>query len=246
MRVGAKEYIKQLVYSIVSRNKYLKNLTKRLYSRMVEKRSNEAQNTVFKDNAVQVLKEFTDCLDLNQIEYTLAFGSLLGAVREKGFIKHDLDIDVTVWYENNESIIQGCLRQAGFRMVHSFSVDNNASAREETYEKSGVHVDVFYIYEAIDQYPYCCDFVKFPDSVDWAMSIHKHGGLLPRRIELPWTKERVRTDFESLSLFIPRNSHELLEMRYGPNYMVPNPNWINELDHPHIVTWTEKVARYSN
>ena len=50
MRVGAKEYIKQLVYSIVSRNKYLKNLTKRLYSRMVEKRSNEAQNTVFKDN----------------------------------------------------------------------------------------------------------------------------------------------------------------------------------------------------
>lgn len=245
MKVGIKEYIKQFIYSIVSRSDYLKSLFKKLYTGVVEKRENDSRNAIFKDNAIQVLKEFTDCLDSNRIEYTLAFGSLLGAVREKGFIQHDLDIDITIWYENNESFIQECLKQAGFLMTHSFSVDKNASGREETYEKQGVSIDVFYIYNAINQYPYCCDFVKFPDTVDWTMSIYKHGGLLPRRIELPWTKERIRTEFESLSLYIPRNANELLEMRYGSDYLIPNPNWTNKLDHPHIVTWTDKIAHYS-
>lgn len=246
MKVSLYEHFKQLIYDLVSRNSSLKSISKRLYSYLVEKRSVKGRNLVFKNNAIEVLKEFTDCLDQNQVEYTLAFGSLLGAIREKGFIKHDLDIDVTIWYENNELFIKSCLNNSGFRMIHSFSVDNGASALEETYEKNGVTIDIFYLYDAVNQLPYCCDFVKFPDSVDWTMSLFKHGGLLPRRIELPWTKERIRTVFETLYLYIPQNAQELLEKRYGPDYMTPNPNWVNSLEHPFIVNWTEKIGHYES
>jgi len=247
MKVGIREHLKQFVYSAVSKSSFLKNALKRIYIQTIEKPSNETRNNAFKNNAISVLKEFTDCLDLNGLEYTLTFGSLLGAIRERGFINYDLDIDIAIWYDKSDiSLIHSCLGSAGFKMVHRFSVDNDESACEETYEKSGVSIDVFYIYDAIERLPYCCDFVKFPDSVDWTMSVFKHGGLLPRRFELPWTRERIRTDFESLSLYIPKNSEVILRLRYGDDYMIPNPHWVNRLDHPYIVVWEDKIAKYTS
>lgn len=245
MKVGFFEIVKQVLYDVFRHCGPIMKWLKVIYDKLFDNRVKIKRNSIFRDNATAVLKAFTDCLDQNHIEYTLAFGSLLGAVREHGFIKHDLDIDVTIWYENNVGYIQSSLFDSGFRMIHCFSVDNDLSGREETYEKDGVTIDVFYLYKAISDHPYCCDFVKFSDSVDWRMSIYKHGGLLPRRIELPWTKERVRTDFESLSLFIPQNAHEILQMRYGSDYMTPNPNWENKLKHPYIINWTEKTAVFT-
>lgn len=245
MKVGFWEHLKQFIYIHFYRNSHSKRFFKSLYKRMFERHKVNNRNTLFRQNAISVLKAFTDCMDRNDVEYTLAFGSLLGAVREKGFINHDLDIDVAIWYDGREGLIQTYLEKEGFRRIHCFTVDDSLSAREDTFEKDGVTIDIFYLYEAVDRLPYCCDFVKFPDTVDWTMSIYKHGGLLPRRIELPWDKVRVRTPFESLSLFIPRNAHEILRMRYGEDYMIPNPNWVNRLDHPYIVNWDEKIAIYT-
>ena len=86
--------------------------------------------------------------------YTLIFGSMLGAVREKGFIKHDVDIDVAMWAEDYSPRVQKSLEEAGFKLDHRYLIDEGVLAREETYVKNDVSIDVYCIFPPIDKYPY--------------------------------------------------------------------------------------------
>ena len=55
---------------------------------------------VYQKEALNTLKEFHRVCEKNHIPYQLAFGSLLGAVRDGGQIPWDYDIDVMVPYSS--------------------------------------------------------------------------------------------------------------------------------------------------
>ena len=202
------------------------------------------RNSHFRKYALETLKDFDECLESNGFEYTLAFGTLLGAVREKGFIKHDLDIDVAMWSDEYSNVLKECLQKSGFSLLHSFEIDGGDLGREETYVKNDISIDVFYFYPAIDKYPYCCDFVGQEGCPTYRKCMEKYGGALPRRIEIPMTKERVRTTFEDTEFFIPINANEILAFRYGEDYMTPRKDWTINSNDSHIVYWTEKKGIY--
>lgn len=222
---GVKKVLKPIYYPI---KEYLK----------------KRNNKLFKNNALSVISDFTSCLDKNNIPYTIAFGTLLGGIREKGFIKHDLDIDLAMWRDERPDNLPQILSEVGFKLAHTFSVEDGKLGLEETYTKNGVGIDIFYFYPAINEYPYCCDFLGYEGAVTHASSMKKHGRVLARRIEMPMNKERMIIDFESLKLYAPTNAHELLAFRYGPDYMIPNPEWgITSFDN-HIIKWPEVKAIY--
>lgn len=219
----------------VAKCKFFKQVLKPVYYRYKDY-AYKKQTKYFQDNALSVISYFHEVMEANGIEYTLAFGSMLGAVREKGFIKHDIDIDTTIWYDKADDVRKSLI-MAGFKLIHEFTIDDAKKGHEETYEYNSVTVDVFYIYPAINQYPYCCDFLMHEGAATFRDSMDKYKSVIARRIEMPFCKDRVLTKFENIQLYIPVNAHELLLFRYGESYMIPNPSWGIRSHDNHIIVW---------
>lgn len=188
----------------------------------------------YRKHGIEALQRFVKCMDDNGYKYTLAFGTMLGAIREHGFIKHDLDVDTFVWFEDFSSEMLMKLAEEGFSLYRSISIESDRFGREDTIIYKGVHIDIFYLYPAIDKYPYCCDFVPLPNKKR-----------LPRRIEIPISEDRKLVKFENIDVYVPANAEEICQFRYGPNYMIPNPNWHWKSSYNAIREWPEMIEKTS-
>lgn len=198
---------------------------------------------IFLASGLSVLNDFHKLLTENDYYYTLAFGTLLGAIREKGFIKHDIDIDVNMWAEDYSSSFRDLLEANGFKLDHGYLVDDGIVGREESYKKNGVSIDIFFIFKDETGKPYCCDFLLPEGCISYSEAMHKCGGTIVRKLYLPFEKKRLLSSFENVQLFVPENSHDILVARYGDTYMIPNPNWgIRSYDNS-IVVWEGKKGK---
>lgn len=204
----------------------------------------QRRNKQFQLHALEVLKKFDECMEQGGFGYTLAFGTLLGAIREKGFIKNDLDIDIWIWESEKTSEITKSMINDGFKLEHSFEIEDGKLGREDTFAYNNISLDIFYIYPPVNKYPYCCDFLAANEAPTFASSMKKYGYVNTRRFELPFSKERTRILFEGISLYAPTNSTELLKLRYGKDYMIPNPKWTTAKNSEFVVPWKGKKAIY--
>ena len=203
------------------------------------------RNKAYRVNALNTLADFDSCMTENGFVYTLVFGSMLGAVRERGFIKHDLDIDVAMWVEDYTPEVQKCLESAGFKLDHRYLIDDGKSAREETYVKNDVSIDVYCIFPPIDDYPYICSkWAPVEGCITKQQSMKKYGYITGKRLEMPIKKSLIRSPFESLSLPIPVNADEVLAFYYGDDFMNPDPKWVESKEYPFRKPWTSKKAIY--
>ena len=192
----------------------------------------------FDKNGVKVLKEFDAVMNSIGIPYSVFAGTLLGAVREKGFIKHDLDIDTMIFNSDYSDKIQKELENKGFRLHHYYLIDDGTKGREETYVKDDVSIDIFYIY-GDDTFPtYQCDFHELQGCTSHEDSMIKFGYLAARRLEFPVSREVKRVPFENIEVNVIANAQEWLTYRYGDDFMTPDPSFKDKGNNPHIFEWT--------
>ena len=112
---------------------------------------------------LDILKDLDGICRSNGIKYFLAYGTLIGAVRHKGFIPWDDDIDIWVKIEEYEKLLEALKAQSKYEVIsnldseywqNSFSklsdsstiiIDNGLNQNECL--RRGVAVDIFPIFE---------------------------------------------------------------------------------------------------
>lgn len=111
---------------------------------------------------LKIAKEIKRICDKNNIDYILDSGTLLGAVRHKGFIPWDDDMDISMISENYKRFLEACKTDLGEEFfLQTWETDRNypmpyAKIRlngtryiENVFEKAQMHQGIF-----VDVFPY--------------------------------------------------------------------------------------------
>lgn len=180
-------------------------------------------------HGLPALMAFKGAMQEAGIPWTPVYGTLLGAIREKGFIKHDEDLDIGVWNDNIpgglESLHQAMLK-AGFRYRHSFLVDGGAFAREETWTWNGLHLDIFF-FDTLEG-GMCRGYMFFPfkGCRNVKQSIKEHGGLRVVSFDVPLSPETEEVPFESTTVPVTKSAEMFVVTRYGTSWRIPDPTFV--------------------
>lgn len=164
----------------------------------------------------------------NNVPYSLVFGTLLGAVREKGFIPHDCDVDMGLWPEVDYSAAFAQMEREGFIKKRDILIDGGKIAREETWWYHGVYVDFFFFFpeENGSGRRYGVTFYAQDDCRNWTESVRRHGGLKPMRYFLPFGMETERVPFEDRSYCVTKDALDFVRQCYGPHWRIPDPTFV--------------------
>ena len=106
---------------------------------------------MYQDLAMGIMREVHRVCEKNGVEYFLAFGSLLGAVRDGGQIPWDYDIDICVKITEREALIRALKKDLDpAYYFYCPEVDKNCRhtimrIAPVGYSSEALHVDVFYM-----------------------------------------------------------------------------------------------------
>lgn len=115
----------------------------------------------------QILKELKRVCEKNNLEYFLAFGTLLGAIRHEGFVPWDDDVDVCMNYKDYMALDKACKRDLadGYflqsdksdpnsRMTYKKLRLNSTTLIHEDYAHKdmnhGIGIDIYPVFHAAD------------------------------------------------------------------------------------------------
>lgn len=138
---------------------------------------------------------FKEILDKYQIPFMLSYGTLLGAIREKDFIDHDEDIDITIKEEFRNKFLCSLkeLYKFGFQIVRYDRRDLYSIMRK------GEYIDI-YFFHPINNHRWECsgslsldEFFKEPDIIT----------------------------FQGIQFQTHSNHLDYLVLEYGPNWGTP-------------------------
>lgn len=130
--------------------------------------------------SLNILKDVHAFCEVNKIQYSIAYGTLIGALRHKGFIPWDDDVDIVmprpdyerfckeyqsdrfrlIYYGNDKTAL------AAFARVCECVRTDYQTERPWTAQRSGVWIDIFPLDGVKDQEEYCKRYRKLK-KISW-------------------------------------------------------------------------------
>ena len=210
------------IKSSLSKNPVLSRLLKPIYGLTLGKLIYSQKQKNLKNNYFKCLNAIDKSFKSIDICYWLEFGTLLGAIREKGAIKHDIDIDIGMFALDYSDLVRSTLESNGFKKMHFIQSTTLPEAYEETYEFEGISVDIFFFTQEDDSI-YCYDFMR-EEPYSRELTINLYGGLKVRKIPLRFDNIGTLTIGDNCYP-IPEPTNQHLCSHYGKNFMVYDPKW---------------------
>lgn len=177
-------------------------------------------------HGIAVLERFEAFMRQENIPHCMEFGTLLGFIRDKGFIKHDDDVDVVIMPGAIEPVtLLKKFMAAGYGFIHGFNY--RGKLIEFTIaDPSQVTIDIFMPVRNVEN----------PDYFDYTIPFWDSRGTYPSEKAnnvrcTTYLGDKDIRDVEILGLRLPiaGNAEAVLESEYG-SWKVPDPNYKPE-DH---------------
>ncbi len=177
--------------------------------------SNIIDNSIAKRN----LLDFKNVLDKNKVKFLLMHGTLLGAIREQNFIKHDIDIDTCTFEEEKLVEVIPELSKVGLKLCRYEKNVIYSFIREKVY------IDVYIVNKL--------QGLISPFYVRYLCRI------IPRK----YFRNTKKMSFLGETFRIPNHSIKLLEFWYGQDWRTPISNSPSNDEDPRG-TYLEQHKRF--
>lgn len=190
----------------------------KIYKKLVFKRKRK----LIKKSGLKLIVTLQKLFDeYSSIIFFVDFGTLLGFVREGGFINHDLDIDFGVINDtsNHSANIVGILTKIGVKHIKDYIFMGNIVEQSFIYKK--IKFDICY-YNQSSLNSVCYLFYTDPNSKE------KYEDNKMNVVQLSYSKieglRKLKVKDEFIN--VPLNTESLLEEKYGKNWKIPDKKWI--------------------
>jgi hypothetical protein len=164
----------------------------------------------------EILDKFHKICTINNIKYHIHAGTLLGMVRDNGFIPFDYDIDVAVikWDKEQIDKLHEELINNGFILHREFFYKDRLIQRSYLYNE--IRLDVYLLFTNKEK--------------SWKYAFYKVAGQPKNEMNvviqiLPLINEVEIKQIQGHYMSFPKNAIEILEMQYGENWEIPCKNW---------------------
>lgn len=229
-----------MIKSKIRRKFFYRHYIRPLYQKYHGKKILSSRRETFQKYGRELLQQFGLVMEETKCPYWLEFGTLLGAVREHGFMPHDFDLDISIPQESYNSKVRETLLKYGFKKVRRM-YSPRYNVIEDTYSYKGVTIDIvltFYDEKRDLMYSYAFNEVFSPSL---ASDFKKMDDYCIHKCYFPKMK-LTEISFLGLKTYIPDNYKEHLSMIYGPDFMIPNPNWTSDSSHDIQVIYDKNIS----